>query len=172
MQIDPHIRTFLIPILEEVSHYLHSRVLLEDRPELPEAILPPLNALLAQLFSEAEIAELCTTERSRQDRRRALVRGAGVALLALVEMDRERMQKLREAMAQCPECIPIGPDPEEQEIEACLHTHGLGYLAKGAPMAPAPDGLLVDHGDLRGVDLAEPGRDRTAIIEIDRRTRA
>lgn len=108
-----------------------------------------LERLIQQAEADAEIAGYCTTEKSRQNRRDALVRSAASSLLALFVMDREKIRRLREVMERCGECkgnSGIVKHPwDGQEIINALHQHGLGFMADGPPMAPAPDGLLVSH---------------------------
>lgn len=186
MKISDLILTLIAEIQEEAN-----RIADASRVDTPEGRSSPnlnLERLIQQAQADTEIAGYCTTDKSRKDRRAALVRAGACTLLALFEMDREKMQMLREAMSKCPECGSRGDDtPElvgdvgdEVFVDRALHAHGLGFMANGPPtheFEQDPGGCCAVCGDIRaslvhdpdisvGIDPGKVGGDSTGIVKV------
>ncbi len=77
---------------------------------------PNLNVeqLIQQAEADAEIAGYCTTEKSRQNRRDALVRSAASSLLALFVMDRGERDRIEQGARETQALGALGcPPPED-----------------------------------------------------------
>jgi len=100
----PHIVALTLRIIAEIQakSIEIAEAIRPESPNLKGPIDLNLERLIGQTHADAEIASYCSTPKSRKDRREALIRSAASSLLALVQMEQERV---------------VIPDPEQNAID-------------------------------------------------------